>query len=52
MLVFSLCLFLILNKWIPNYIGRVNITKIEHDYNIQFPVIIPRELEPWEIYLI
>jgi len=52
MLVFSLCLFLILNKWIPNYIGPLNITKIESDHNIRFPVIIPRELEPWEIYLI
>jgi hypothetical protein len=52
MLIFTLCLFFVLKKWIPNYTGPLNITKIESDHNIQFPVIIPRELEPWEIYLI
>jgi len=49
MVVFTLCLFLILNRWLP--ISKefpLNITSIEKQHNISFPVIVFREMEPWE----
>ena len=49
MFVFTLSLFLILNRWLP--ISKefpLNITSIEKQHNISFPVIVFREMEPWD----